>query len=146
MGGVRTYAAEGAIVVVHSSAGDYIRAVLDQRRTIEPDRLEIARRDARQSQPAVMLVDDAIALTDGTREVKLYHAPNSHVSGMLVGYVPDARVLFTADLISDTFPLIPLFASTIHELIQENGLSVEMIACGHGNVMPYAQLAYVLGK
>jgi glyoxylase-like metal-dependent hydrolase (beta-lactamase superfamily II) len=146
MGGVRTYAAEGAIVVVHSSAGDYIRSVLDQRRTLEPDRLEIARRDARQSQPAVMLVDDAIALTDGTREVKLYHAPNSHVSGMLVGYVPDARVLFTADLISDTFPLIPLFASTIHELIQENGLSVQMIACGHGNVMPYAQLAYVLGK
>jgi hypothetical protein len=47
---------------------------------------------------------------------------------------------------SDTFPLIPPLASSIHELIQENGLSVEMIACGHGNVMPYAQLAYVLGK
>jgi glyoxylase-like metal-dependent hydrolase (beta-lactamase superfamily II) len=93
-----------------------------------------------------MLVDDVIALTDGTREVKLYHAPNSHTSGMLVGYVPDARVLFTSDLVSDTFPLIPIFASTVHELIQKNGLSVEMIACGHGNVMPYAQLAYVLGK
>jgi len=53
---------------------------------------------------------------------------------------------FTADLVSDTFPLIPVFASTVHELIQENGLSVEMIACGHGNVMPYAQLAYVLVK
>jgi NAD(P)-dependent dehydrogenase (short-subunit alcohol dehydrogenase family) len=37
-------------------------------------------------------------------------------------------------------------ASRVHELIQENGLSVEMIACAHGNVMPYAQLAYVLGK
>jgi glyoxylase-like metal-dependent hydrolase (beta-lactamase superfamily II) len=46
MGGVRTYAAEGAIVVVHSSAGDYIRAVLAQRRTLEPDGLEIARRAA----------------------------------------------------------------------------------------------------
>ena len=34
MGGVRTYAAEGAIVVAHSSAGDYIRAVLDRRRTL----------------------------------------------------------------------------------------------------------------
>jgi glyoxylase-like metal-dependent hydrolase (beta-lactamase superfamily II) len=91
-------------------------------------------------------VDDAIALTDGTREVKLFHAPNTHLSGMLVGYVPDARVLFTADLVSDTFPLIPVFASTVQELIQENGLSVEMIACGHRNVMPYAQLAYVLGS
>jgi glyoxylase-like metal-dependent hydrolase (beta-lactamase superfamily II) len=146
MGGVRTYAAEGAIVVVHSSAGDYIREVLDQRRTLEPDRLEIARRDGRQSQPAVMLVEDAIALTDGTREVKLYHVPNDHSSGMLVGYVPHARVLFTADLVSDTFPLIPPFASRVHELIQENGLSVEMIACAHGNAMPYAQFAYVLGK
>jgi flavorubredoxin len=103
-------------------------------------------RDGQQNQAAVMLVDDAIALTDGTREVKLYHAPNTHSSGMLVGYVPDARVLFTADLVSDTFPLNPVFASPVHELIQENGLSVEMIACGHGNVMPYAQLAYVLGK
>jgi flavorubredoxin len=104
------------------------------------------RRDGRQSQPAVMLVDDAIALTDGTREVKLYHAPNTHSSGMLVGYVPDARVLFTADLVSDNFPLNPVFASPVHELIQENGLSVEMIACGHGNVMPNAQFAYLIGK
>jgi glyoxylase-like metal-dependent hydrolase (beta-lactamase superfamily II) len=146
MGGVRTYAAEGAIVVVHSSAGDYIRAVLGQRRTLEPDRLEIARRDGRQSQPAVMPVDDAVALTDGTREIKLYHVPNNHSLGMLVGYVPDARVLFTADLVSDTFPLIPDFASAVHKLTQENGLSVEMIACGHGNAMPFSQFAYVLGK
>jgi glyoxylase-like metal-dependent hydrolase (beta-lactamase superfamily II) len=146
MGGVRTYAAERAIVVVHSSAGDYIRALLGQRRTVEPDRLEAARRDGRQSESPVMLVDDAITLTDGTREVKLYQIPNDHSSGMLVGYVPDARVLVTADLVSDTFPLIPPLASRVHELIQENGLSVEMIACAHGNVMPYAQLAYVLGK
>jgi glyoxylase-like metal-dependent hydrolase (beta-lactamase superfamily II) len=66
-----------------------------------------------------MLVDDAIALTDGTREVKIYHVPNDHSSGMLVGYVPHARVLFTADLVSDTFPLIPPFASRVHELVQE---------------------------
>jgi glyoxylase-like metal-dependent hydrolase (beta-lactamase superfamily II) len=146
MGGVRTYAAEGASVVVHSSAGDYIRAVLGQRRTLEPDRLELARRDGRQIEPAVMFVEDALTLTDGTREIKLYRVPNMHVSGMLTGYVPDARVLFTADLVTDTFPLVPVFASTVHELIQENGLAVEMIACGHGNAMPYAQLAYVLGK
>ena len=146
MGGVRTYAAEGAIVVVHSSARDYISAVLDQRRTLEPDRLELARRDGRQIEPAVIFVEDALTLTDGRREIKLYHVPNMHVSGMLVAYVPDARVLFTADLVTDTFPLVPAFASTVHELIQENGLSVEMIACGHGNAMPYAQLAYVLGN
>jgi ketosteroid isomerase-like protein len=60
--------------------------------------------------------------------------------------VPDARVLFTADLVSDTFPLIPSFASSVYELIQQNGLSVEMIVCAHGNAMPYAQLAYALGK
>jgi hypothetical protein len=30
--------------------------------------------------------------------------------------------------------------------VQENGLSVEMIACGHGNAMPFSQFAYVLGK
>jgi glyoxylase-like metal-dependent hydrolase (beta-lactamase superfamily II) len=146
MGGVRTYAAEGATVVVHSSAGDYVRAVLGQRHAVEPDRLEMVRRDGRQSQPPVMLVEDAITLTDGTREVKLYHVPNLHTSGMLVGYVPDACVLFTADLVSDTFPLIPPLASSVYELIQKNGLSVEMIACGHGNAMPYAQLAHVLRK
>jgi hypothetical protein len=41
---------------------------------------KIASRDGRQSQP-VMLVDDAITLTDGTREIKFYHVPNSHTSG-----------------------------------------------------------------
>jgi hypothetical protein len=46
---------------------------------------------------------------------------------MLVGYVPDARVLFTADLVSDTFPLIPVFASTVHELIQKNASSAEFV-------------------
>jgi ketosteroid isomerase-like protein len=60
--------------------------------------------------------------------------------------VPDARVLFTADLVSDTFPLIPSFASSVYELIQKNRLSVEMIACAHDNAMPYTQLAYALGK
>jgi hypothetical protein len=55
--------------------------VLGQRRTLEPDQVEIARRDGRQSQPAVMLVDDVIALTDGTRGVRLYHAPNSRPHG-----------------------------------------------------------------
>ena len=34
---------------------------LGQRRTLEPDRLEIAHRDGRQSQRSVMLGDDAIA-------------------------------------------------------------------------------------
>lgn len=87
-----------------------------------------------------------MTLTDGTREVKLYQVPNDHSSGMLVGYVPDARVLVTADLVSDTFPLIPPFASRVQKLVQENGLSVEMIACAHGNAMPYAQFSYVLGK
>jgi len=127
-----------------SSIGDYIRAVLGQRRTLEPDGLEIARRDGRQSQPAVMLVEDAIASRGPSVRVKLYHTLIMHTSGMLVGYVPDARVLFTADLVSDTFPLNPAFASPVHELIQEKGLSVEMIACGRGNA--YAQLAYVLWK
>jgi len=141
-GGVRTYAAEGAVVVIHASAGDYIRAVLDQRRALEPDRLELARRDGRQSPPSVMLVEDETTLTDGTREVKVFHLPNDHSSGMLVGYVPDARVLFTADLVSDSFPLIPVFASRVHDLIQEKGLAVEMIACAHGNAMPYSQFAY----
>jgi hypothetical protein len=36
--------------------------------------------------------------------------------------------------------------SRVQELIQENGLSVEMIACAHGNAMPYAQFSHVLGK
>jgi hypothetical protein len=86
------------------------------------------------------------ALTDGTREVKLYHLPNDHSSGMLVAYVPHARVRFTADLVSDIFPLIPPFASRVHELIQDNGLSVEMIACAHGNAMSYAQFPMYSGS
>jgi hypothetical protein len=47
---------------------------------------------------------------------------------MLVGYVPNARVLVTADLVGDTFPLIPPFASRVQKLILENALPVEMIA------------------
>jgi glyoxylase-like metal-dependent hydrolase (beta-lactamase superfamily II) len=105
MGGVRTYAAEG-----RSSPSNQVPAITSARCSLNGvrlNRLEIACRDGQQSQPAVMLVHDVITLTYGTREIKLYHAPNVHSSGMLVGYVPDARVLFTADLVGDTFPLIP---------------------------------------
>ena len=88
----------------------------------------------------------SITLTDGTREVKFYNTPNAHSSGMLVGYVPDARVVFTADLVSDTFPQIHPARRRVIKVIQKNKLSVEMIACAHGNAMPHAQFAHVLGK
>ena len=92
-----------------------------------------------------MLVDDSITLMDGTREVKFYNTPNAHSSGMLVGYVP-TPVLFSRPTSSVTpFPKShPGLGG--HELIQKNKLSVEMIACAHGNAMPHAQFAHVLGK
>jgi alkyl sulfatase BDS1-like metallo-beta-lactamase superfamily hydrolase len=51
-----------ATVVVQSSVGDYIRGVLDQSRTVEPDRLETAAATAGRASPSVARDADRLSV------------------------------------------------------------------------------------
>jgi glyoxylase-like metal-dependent hydrolase (beta-lactamase superfamily II) len=92
-GGLRTYAAEGAVVVTHRDNVDYYRQVWANPRTIAPDRLAKAGRA-----PTFEGVAGSRTFADGTNEAVVYHyAGNQHNPGMLMVFLPRARILIEAD-------------------------------------------------
>src|SRR5207237_8189311 len=90
--GPPTYTAEGATIITHAGNISYYEQVWANPRTINPDRL------ARSGRKPVFegLVGNR-TLTDGSREVVIYHYPNNHNAGMLMAYLPKERILIEAD-------------------------------------------------
>lgn len=142
-GGARTYVAEGATVVVGSPAKELFARVFAAPHTIDNDQLQRAPRPA-----TIIEVADQLRLTDGTREVKLYQVANRHAEGMLIAYVPDARVGFVTDLWSPARDPAPTPMS-IDFLATTKALGIDpaaRFAGGHGGVAPLADLERIVNK
>lgn len=142
-GGARTYVAEGANVVVGSPAKALFARVFAAPHAVDNDRLQRTLRPA-----TIVEVDDQLRLTDGTREVKLYRVPNRHTEGMLIAYVPDARVGFVTDLWSPVRDQAPTPWS-IDFLAATKALGIDpavRFAGGHGGVAPLAELERIASK
>src|SRR5579872_4684884 len=82
VGGMRTYAAEGATIVMAKGDGDYFRKVLVRPETLNPDAPKKA------FTPKVIEVDGKWSVNDGGREVGGYVVENPHAADMLIVYVP----------------------------------------------------------
>jgi glyoxylase-like metal-dependent hydrolase (beta-lactamase superfamily II) len=92
-GGLRTYAAQGAIVVTQAGNIPYFQQVWASPRTIAPDRLARSGRT-----PVFEGVVGSRLFRDDSREMVVYHyAGNMHNAGMLMVYLPRERVLIEAD-------------------------------------------------
>ena len=89
-------------------------------------------------------------LTDGQREVHAYVIDNNpHVEGMLIGFVPDARLGFVTDIWSPGAPLPDKLNPGMAALVagvKKAGISPARFAGGHGSVADYAPLAALEGK
>ena len=92
------------------------------------------------------------ALTLIRREVHAYvlAADNPHAVGLLIGYVPDAKLGFATDIWSPgaaplPYKLNPALASVV-AVVKKNGISPTRFAAGHGSVADYAPLAALEGK
>lgn len=94
-GGLRTYAAEGAEVLVASQVRDYFDASMKAPHTLNPDTLARSPRAV-----PVTGVASSQRLTDGARTVALYNIKQSHSDGHLIVHVEDAKLLFVTDLYS----------------------------------------------
>ena len=145
VGGLRAYAAQGATIVVGTGNGEHFRRVLAAPFTRNPD---LPTRDL--SRTEIVEVADKRVLTDGQREVHAYLIENPHAAGLLIGYVPDARLGFATDIWSPgaaplpaklTPPLAALVAG-----VKKAGISPVKFAGGHGSVADYAPLAALEGK
>src|SRR5262245_28508623 len=92
-GGLRTYAAEGATIVTQRDNIPYYEQVWAYPRAINPDRLAKSGR-----KPVFEGVVGSRIFSDGSRQPIVYHYPgNMHNAGMLMGYLPEERILIQSD-------------------------------------------------
>jgi glyoxylase-like metal-dependent hydrolase (beta-lactamase superfamily II) len=145
-GGLRAYAAEGATIVVGKGTAAHYRKVLAAPATRNPD---LAAKDLTKT--AIVEVADKYVLSDGTREVHVYAVdPNPHADGLLIGYVPSAKLGFVTDIWSPGAGPLPdkLNPNTaaLVTAVKKHGITPERFAGGHGSVGDYAPLAALEGK
>jgi glyoxylase-like metal-dependent hydrolase (beta-lactamase superfamily II) len=102
LGGVRTYAAEGATIITDDrNRNFYQRVVLaPQQRTLQFDRL--SQRPPAPTGPGVLELQtftDQYTISDGNETIELYHVDGlNHSDNMLVAYLPKEKILVNADL------------------------------------------------
>ena len=136
VGGLRTYAAEGATIVTHRDNIPYYQQLWAGPRTLNPDRLARAGRT-----PVFEGVLGNRLMTDGARTLVIYHyAGNMHNPGMLMVYLPKEKILVEADSFSP--PPAPLTAppnalvnlAHFTDAVQRLRLDVEQVVPIHGRV------------
>jgi glyoxylase-like metal-dependent hydrolase (beta-lactamase superfamily II) len=144
IGGLRVYAAQGATLVVGKGNAEHLRRVLAAPFGRNPD---LAARDLRGT-PIVEVADKHV-LTDGTREVHAYLIDNPHAAGLLIGYVPEARLGFVTDIWSPGPPLpasITPPQKALVEGVKKAGISPLKFAGGHGSTADFAPLVALAAK
>jgi glyoxylase-like metal-dependent hydrolase (beta-lactamase superfamily II) len=140
-GGLRTYAAEGAVIITHQSNIAFFENAWRASRTLEPDRLAISGKTA-----VFEGVTGNRVLTDGSREIDIYHyAGNMHNVGMLMVYLPRERLLIEAD--SWTPPATPgdvpgSVPNLVHfyDAVQRLQLDVDQVVPIHGRLTTFEEV------
>ena len=133
-GGLRTVAAEGAIIVTHEiNAPFYIQAWAAPR-TLHPDQLSGATRQAR-----FQTFTDKTVLSDGKHRIEIYPVAGSgHADGFALVYLPAEKILVEADAWNPTASNVAPTGSpnpytvNLYENIQKYKLDVAQIAALHG--------------
>ena len=141
VGGMRTYAAEGAAIVMGKGNGDYFRKVLGRPETLNPNAPKKA------LTPRVVEVDGKWSVNDGGREVDAYVVDNPHAAGMLIVYVPDAKLGIVTDLYVPGAPVASnAMVAALVKGVDKWGIKPERFAGGHGSVGPYADVIQAAQK
>ena len=155
IGGLRTYMHIGATIITHWKNYDfYTRDVLNYApRTMEPDMVSLWPPTELAEGYQYETVRENHWLNDGTRALHLsYVQPLAHVEGMLVAYLPDARLLIEADLYDPPADGRPGPAEataanrSLYRHVQRLGLDVETIVPIHGRPAPWSDLVSLVGQ
>jgi glyoxylase-like metal-dependent hydrolase (beta-lactamase superfamily II) len=148
IGGMRTFAAEGATIVTHHANIPYYQALWANPRTIAPDRLSQSGRT-----PAFEGIVGNRMLSDGSRRMVIYHYPgNLHNSGMLMIHLPKEKILIEADSFSP--PAAPLTAPPnalvnlqhFYDSVQRLQLDVDQVIPVHGRVSTLDEAREILDR
>ena len=104
-GGMRTYVAEGATLLVPSRSVEFFEKAVRAPHTVVPDELQKNPRPAQ-----IYGIFENMTIKDEAGDVRLYEIKtgpetdprpgSSHSDGMLIGHVVDAKLIYVTDLIS----------------------------------------------
>jgi glyoxylase-like metal-dependent hydrolase (beta-lactamase superfamily II) len=145
-GGLRAYADAGATLVTGQGTAAHFRRVLAAPFTRNP---LLSASDLTRT-PIVEVMGKHV-LSDGQRQVELHVLdPNPHAQGLLIGYIPDAKLGFVTDIWSPgAAPLPDKLNPALAALVagvKKAGIAPAKFAGGHGGVGDYAPLAALEGK
>ena len=145
-GGLRPYVAEGVTIVTTPNNRAFVEQVARARHTLAPDALSRAPRA-----PTVETFTGSRRFTDGETAVELIDiGPNSHVDGLVLAWLPKARLVFQGDLLILPSKGEPEPANTLTteflRLVESRRLDVETIAGVHGRVGTIADLRAAVAK
>jgi glyoxylase-like metal-dependent hydrolase (beta-lactamase superfamily II) len=139
-GGMRTYVAEGATVIVPSPDKAYFEKDVKAPHTIVPDDLQKKPRAA-----TIVEVEDQMSLKDDTDEVRLYRIPNPHVQGMFIGYLPKHNIVYVTDLVSPRGPIDRSeMTVSVGDALRKYGIRDATLAGGHGTTAKQADVTGAL--
>ena len=94
IGGIRDMVAEGVTILTHEGNVAFLEDVLDNPRTMNPDRLS-----ASPMAPMVQGTADTFVLEDATQLLELYKLEGSlHADDMMIAYLPSINTIVSADL------------------------------------------------
>ena len=144
-GGLRGILAEGATLVVGQGAGAHYRRVLAAPTTRNPD----LKPQSFHMTPILEVPDSHVMSDSSGREVIVYGMDNPHAKGMLMGWVPHAKIGFVTDIWSPGVPLPakpnPGLASVVNT-VKRAGLQPERFVGGHGSIADYQMLTRLVGQ
>jgi glyoxylase-like metal-dependent hydrolase (beta-lactamase superfamily II) len=149
IGGLRTYVAEGAMVVTHQSNVPYFEKTLTAPATLAPDLQGKVR-----AKPTFAGVADKHVISDGKQTIEVYATSgDSHTGEYTLIYLPASRILVEADAYSPAPPSAPPPATpppnaiALYDEIQRLKLNVSTIAPIHGpGAVSIAELRKAIGK
>jgi glyoxylase-like metal-dependent hydrolase (beta-lactamase superfamily II) len=139
-GGMRTFVAEGATIIVPAPDKAYFEKDVAAPRTIVPDELQ-----KKPTAANIVEVKDQMSIKDDTDEIRIYNITNPHVQGMFIGHVVKGNVLYVTDLISPRGTIDRSEATVaVGEALRKLGISGTTIAGGHGTTTKQADIAPAL--
>jgi glyoxylase-like metal-dependent hydrolase (beta-lactamase superfamily II) len=137
-GGMRTYVADGATVIVPSPDKPYFEKDVKAAHTIVPDDLQKKPRN-----PEIVEVKDQMTIKDDATEIRLYFIANPHVVGMLIANVlsGNANIVYVTDLISPRGPIERSEATaSVGAILRKYNITGALIAGGHGTTVKQADI------
>jgi glyoxylase-like metal-dependent hydrolase (beta-lactamase superfamily II) len=146
-GGIRTYAAEGATILTYQMNKPYYEKTFAMPRTLAPDKLSQSKKRA-----VIEAVPEKRVLTDGTHTLELYHVPNQHNEGMLIAYLPNAKIVIEADLYTPPAagskpPETPSpYTVALLDNLEKLKLNYEKVVGLHGRVATKDELLAAAGR